>query len=94
MAGPLQRDGGALARVPVRWRAAVVLGALGFVSGMLTLELGVDLVQLPGSLGANPTGGKADAFGVGAVVAAFWAFGLAFAVAMALGVFLWTGERP
>jgi hypothetical protein len=27
------------------------------------------------------------------VVAAFWAFGLAFAVAMALGVFLWTGER-
>jgi hypothetical protein len=35
MTGLLQNNSGSLAMVPARWRPAVVLGALGFVSGIL-----------------------------------------------------------
>jgi hypothetical protein len=67
--------------VPARWRPAAVLGALGFVSGVVTPYVGIYIGELLPSLGLR------------AEVRVAVPFGLCFAVAVAMGVFLWTGER-
>jgi hypothetical protein len=81
--------------VPARWRSAVVLGALGFLSGLVTTSLGFDFSHLlSGALFSLMGGGKADlGLNLGSVIRSFWHFGLAFAVAIPLGVFLATGNR-